>query len=406
MLQAARSVVDVLGRKWFVKRIEQEKAARLSFQQRSKDRRHNYIYRPVPHPLVCWILDFERMREEAVETNFLRINQNSMRLILLGQCLARVKDLPGFDKFIPRLRGEESFFPAAFEIETAAAHVSAGNHVEFVREKAGERTPDLKVTPPSGVIFWVECKCREGLNERDQKIAKFWVKLEQHLLRVFGPNKICAMVIVKALRDPVDGDLHPLLAQIFAAVEMGGLGELNPTTGLHLPVEVLHGHYELIVQILASPDEDVAGDGLELLGIRRDRVTMLMEMKTDENQRNRIRNPIILGFQNHRPMDKVKGLVGVFKNAADQIPKGGPGVVCIRVPDDFWMDDFDRYMDEAIQSLKKELCGDINRRINVVFVKSIMYQSLRDGEKTGLAGVPMSVSVEHDNPYFKVDRDV
>lgn len=400
-LAAARTIAEVMGGKWVMKRLEQEEADALVFKERAKDRRHAYMYRTQPHPLVQWILDCERVRKGAIETGYFRSHNSVLALIQFAQFLDKVKALPGFEKYLPRLRNGENFPAAAFEIETAASYVNAGNQVAFVLERSGERTPDIQVIRPSGAIFWVECKCRDGLNERDQKVAEFWVRLEQQILRFFGPNKVNATVVVRALRDPVTTDLHPLLAQIFASHERGGLGEFNSTTGLHDPVQVLNGRYALIVQPMTRPDEEIVGQGVEFLGDRADRLTMLMESRIDEQGRLLIRNPMILAFSNHRPMDKVRGLVNVLKSAADQLPKAGAGVVCIRLPDDFWSDDFDRYMAEAIEALQRELSGDHNRRITIAFIKSMIHRPISDGSRVGKARIPASVCVEHTNPYVR-----
>ena len=400
IMQSAMTVADVVGRKWIKKHVEEEEQEISRFKARANDRRHAYMYRSPPHPLVRYIMDFERMRMEAVESWRLSPNQNMLSLVLLGQCLNKVKDLPGFDKFVPRLRGRESFYPAVFEIETAAGYVNVGSQVAFVPENRNEKTPDILVTRRSGEVFWVECKCRDGLNERDQKIAEFWVILEEHILRVFGPKKISALIIVKSLRDPKREDIPQLLSLIFASIEAGGLGEISPATGLHSPVKVLGNQFELIVQPLAAPDQEISGSGLELLGANRDRVTMLMESKVDALGKTWIKNPIILGFQNCRPIDKVRGLVGVFKSAASQLPKSGPGVVCIRLPNNFWANEFDVYAAEAVRQFSGELSGENNRRVNMVLIKSMMHEHLSDGQRTGIGLRPVTVPIEHKNPYI------
>lgn len=247
-------------------------------------------------------------------------------------------------------------------------------------------------------IFWVECKCRDILTERDKKINVIWTELESALLREFGPKKINAAIIVKSLRDPVRDDIDGLLSFILDCTNNAQVS--NPGEAEEIRSISDHtNNYQIAVNILSNADEVIESQGISFNSSEKlDRMTMLAEMKIDKNNKSFVKNPIMIGFKNAIPSDKVSGIIHGFKSAVGQLPKEGPGVVWIRVADNSWNDNLDQSFAQAESLLKSELTGVQNQRINTVYLMTRIFQKLEKGNHKGLSYKPLILNVTHDNP--------
>jgi hypothetical protein len=121
-------------------------------------------------------------------------------------------------------------------------------------------------------------------------------------------------------------------------------------------------------------------------------------MKRDENNKSYVKNPMMIGIKNTIPSDKVTGIIHGFKSGVGQLPKEGPGVIWIRVPDNSWNDNLDQSFTQAESLLKSELTGTHNQRVNAVYLMTRIFQKLENGEHKGLGYKPLILNVAHDNP--------
>jgi hypothetical protein len=314
----------------------------------------------------------------------------------LASALASAKSAIGFSKLIPRIKREEEFFSAAFEAVVAAAYIDRGYAVEFI-EESSVKTPDLKVTRPDGYTSWVECKCRDEVIERDRINRSLWRDLESALVRSFGPAKTNVVVAVKCLKEPRRDELEPLKDFIFKQVRE------TPSTNIFrealnaAPVLDPTGHYQVVAQIIAPSDESVEGD----LNLRMpddfQYVSVKAEMKVLEAGRHTFRNPSIYAFTTKEISDGMPTVIRSFKSAVKQLPKDGPGVVWLKVPDGAWGRDFEGFFTRLGSELSRELSGDQNRRVNAVIVHARGFE--RDGlQENSRVYRGIQFQVEHNNP--------
>lgn len=204
---------ESIGSKWLGRKIKEEKKREAQDKLSVAKRKHSYLYRPQPHPLVQWAIQTQHWRKKCLQTGRLELDEAILKFATLGRVLGRSRHQKGFPRLINRLKQVAEFDAAAFEAEVAAGYLAKGWTVEFV-EEGGERSPDLKVMSSDGTVFWAECKCRDRLTERDKTIEAFWKELESTLLRFMGPKKLNFAIIVKALMDPERSMLDGLTRSI------------------------------------------------------------------------------------------------------------------------------------------------------------------------------------------------
>lgn len=389
-------VASIVGSKWILKKMKEEEKRRKQGTKNVRNRKHSYLYKTKPHPLVEWALESERWRKACLQSNRLELTESILKLSILGKALANARHQKGFDKLVGRLRQKAQFHSAAFEVEVASSYVERGWSVEFV-EEGKNRTPDLKVTKQDESAFWVECKCRDKLTGRDKKISEFWSELEASLLRILGPKKANVSIVVSSSSDPVRSELDSLRQFILQLVE--NAKDVGSSISGNNPTNDSLGKYQVVVKKLSEPNVSIEADGIRFESNKSfDRVCMTAEMKTDSDNKKFVKNPIILCFRSAIATDKVTGIINGFKSAVGQLPVQGPGVIWIRIPDNVWNDDLEKSFAQAESLIRKELSGSHNTRVNAVILMTRIFQKLsRDGQ-TGLGYKPLKKIIEHKNP--------
>jgi len=397
----ASETIDI---KWLSRKLKEEKRRQKQGKLGLKKRKHTYLYRASPHPLVQWSIEAESWRKACIKSRKMELREAVLKFAILGKSLEQARTCKGFDRLRNRLKIKKEFFAATFEAEVAASYTARNWDVEFV-EEGNERSPDLKITRDDGVVFWAECKCRDTLTERDRNLNSFWIELESTLLRVLGPKKLNYAIFIKALKDPNFAQLPALKDSIFDAVDKGGIGNFDIAGSKIKSVSDPTGNFLLSVTKLVDPDEEIKTTGIGFQSSENfDRVAIISEVKRDTTGDTHFRNPIIMAFKNVKPSDKVTGIIHGFKSAVGQLPEEGPGVIWIRVPDNAWSDKIDQSFKQAEDLLKAELKGRHNQRVNVVFLMTRLFQKLEKDGQTGLAYKPLKLAIEHENPCQSVNK--
>jgi hypothetical protein len=397
-------ISSVVGGDWVMKKLRHAKSEADKHSRTLDKRTHAYLFKPKPHPLIEWALEFERWREACIQNNRFELSQAVLRLFILGQSLEKAQYQPGFEKLISRLKQKDSFFSAAFEVEVAAWYIQRGFEVRFV-EEGSDRSPDLYVSK-NGSSCFVECKCRDALTERDKKIEAIWEELKETILKAVGPQKLNPLIVVKTDSDPERNEIDGLRDFLLDCCRKGGCGNYDHVTGCMEFATDPTGKYKVIVKRLLLPDEEIQQDKFEILFKDEiDNSAMVVEKRIDEKSKSHFKNPIFIGFKNTVLSDKVSGIVNAFKSAVGQLKKGKPGVVWIRISDDSWSRELDKSVERAISLLEAELRGGTNTRVNaVVLTTRTMANVIGDEKMRGLLYSPIYLSVENRTPAQILDR--
>jgi hypothetical protein len=311
IMDYASLIRDIVGRKWIYGRLEKERKKKPP-KNLSK---HSYLYSPPIHPLIALVLDFERWREECIRTNRFALNEGVIKLAILGRGLQTTQGQKHFDRLVARLRLERQFLSSAFEVEVAASYVERGWTIDFV-EEGENRTPDLMVTRSDGSVFWVECKTREQMTERDALLNSVWMRIEQNLLRHLGPNKLNFIVVVRALYGPEATDIEYISNFVLDAVRAGGYGQETDDRKVQSPKLEPSERFEVLVQFVSAPGAQIETSQFGVLGsLKPDRVTIAAEVKHQADGRTFFRNPKAFAFMTADPPDRVKGVVSALRQA-------------------------------------------------------------------------------------------
>lgn len=405
ILHHIRTVSDTIGPKWLWKKLKEEEKRQKRDKLNLKSRKHSYLYRPKPHPLVEWGWEVESWRKACLKSGKMELREAVLKFAILGKALEQAVVCKGFDRLRKRLKIKKEFYAAAFEAEVAASYKARDWDVEFV-EEGNERSPDLKITKDDGTIFWAECKCRDILTERDKNLSSFWAELESTLLRSLGPKKLNYAIFVKALKDPEFTQMPALKAFLLNTVDRGGIGFFDVAASKIKSVSDPTEKFLLSVTKLKDPDEEIKTSSIGVQSSENfDKVTLVSEVKTDKSGDTYFRNPIVIAFKNAKPSDKITGIIHGFKSAVGQLPEEGPGVIWIRVPDNAWTDKIDQSFKQAENLLRAKLKGSNNQRVNVVFLMTRLFQKLEKDGLTGLSYKHLKLAIEHDNPHQPVRTD-
>jgi hypothetical protein len=402
ILDYIRIASETIGATWLQRKLKEHKKRQSQDKLSATKRKYTFLYRPRPHPLIEWSIETENWRKACLTTGRLDLNEAVLKFAVLGKSLERARNQKGFSRLKNRLKQLAEFDAAAFEAEVASSYIAKGWAVEFV-EEGDQRSPDLKVTTGDGTLFWVECKRRDELTERDKNIHRFWIDLESGLLRVLGPNKLNFAILVKALVDPDRSTLADFTRFILQMIDKGGIGSINQETNEIRAAPDPTGKFNVLVHRLAAPDEEIKTSSIGLRASEDfDRVLIGAEAKKDEAAQTYFRNPVIVAFKNTQPSDKVTGIINAFKSAVGQLPEEGPSVVWIRIPDNAWVDKLDRSFNQAEGLIKSELTGNHNQRVNAVILMTRVFRKLQEADKTGLAYSPVTMTIVHQNPRCPV----
>lgn len=110
VMSSIRVIAEEIGGNWVIRKVSEEKKVIERFRVASKNRKYAYLYKPEPHPLIAWALEFERWQAACLESKRFELNEAILRLATLGQSLAKSRYQSGFDKLIGRLKQRDSFF--------------------------------------------------------------------------------------------------------------------------------------------------------------------------------------------------------------------------------------------------------------------------------------------------------
>ncbi len=402
ILSYVEVVSTMVGENWLNKTKKKESEFRQEAQRLASKGKINYIYRPEPHPLIAWFLEFEEWLDACRKSGRMEANIAVLRLTTLGRCLNQTRHLPGFTKLVNRLKHKDSFYSAAFEVEIADSYCNNGHKVTFIDESTNSRTPDLRVQKPDGSHFWVECKCRDKSTQRDQTNNSIWEELEQSIFKVIGRNKHNAAFIIRSKSDPTRDEIAELRDFLLKSLASGGIGKYDINTGAFDLAQGPTEKYLVAVQPLAVTDDEIKIDGIKLQSKLFDRYLVAFEFRAEGNQPANYRNPTIFGYINDHPSDVVKNIIHGFSSAVGQLPKEGPGIIWIRIPDNSWDDDFDTNVRKAETLLQSELTDDMNRRVNEIFLMTRVARAIHNGSQIGFSYTPITLSVRHPNPRHKV----
>jgi hypothetical protein len=379
-----------LGHDWVKRRLQTNDRHRR--EAAAGNHRKRMIRHEAAHPFIQWLVEYQAWHERCAATNATSPNQSVILIATFSSNLLQARSLSGFDGVLTRLLKPSEFLSASFEIEVSTAYVNKGWSVEFV-PAAGEPSPDLKVIDSVGQVFWVECKRRDGVTERDALNQAFFLNLKQALYRRWGPAKTNVGLRLCASTDPETGDLPSLTHRILTAAEQL-LANRRPDAQVEASDE--GGKYVFSLTYLADPDAELpfkgflAQDGyaFEVSGEVRQTPTGVAQ----------VRNPIWFAFKSGLPSDRFAGAINSFRAAVTQLPVEGPGVVWIRVPYPNGYPNAQSDLETLASVLRKELVAGQNTRVNAVVLSTRFFSSQPNQGKEAMTYAHACAAIEHPEP--------
>jgi hypothetical protein len=384
--------INILGIEWFSRQSTKDMYKREAVQQ--ADRTKQRLRYTPQHPIIQWHYEFSKWREAIASGLEVQANQSTLELASFTRDLIKVKNASGLEHVLARLQKPKEFSAAAFEVEVAASYVNREWEVEFI-QPSNERSPDIKVTTNNGLVFWVECKCRQ-LSGRDSLISVFWENLQEKLYRSWMPSKMNFGVLLTTAYDPVHSDLEEVADAIMRAANQ--LYDHPEKRRLGIQGKVVADKYVFRLQYLSDPDEELPFSGYNDGGA--DWYSMEGEVMYNSKGEGIIRNPKFYGFTNTNPPDKYLGVLNAFKSAVGQLPDQGPGVIWLRVPVPADGARSESDMRTMVKMLESEVSGRHNTRVNCIILSARFFANEQNQGQPAIAYRHISSIIEHNNPKF------
>jgi len=152
--------------------------------------------------------------------------QSMVRVISLGEYVKILKAVPNFDDKIKELRNKEDFNSIYFELKVASLFKKKDCFVSFIkRRRNGIKTPEFRVKC-DGIEFFVECKKKAPLTDREKQIQKFYNEIASKILTLIRKCKVNLRVDLKFLTIPNYEDKERILKELFQHIKDNTQDEL------------------------------------------------------------------------------------------------------------------------------------------------------------------------------------
>ncbi|MHA1888638.1 MAG: hypothetical protein ACTSX0_11460 [Promethearchaeota archaeon] len=155
-----------------------------------------------------------------LKLNWMKGNLQSMvRVISLGEYVTILKAVPNFDDKIKELKNKEDFNSIYFELKVASLFKKKECFISFIkRRRDGAKTPEFSVKY-NGIEFFVECKKKAPLTERENQIQRIYNEIASKILTLMREYKINLKVDLEFLTSPKDEDEETVLKELFQHIK-------------------------------------------------------------------------------------------------------------------------------------------------------------------------------------------
>ncbi len=317
--------------------------------------------------------------------------------------MQEVESLDGFSHIMERLKSTEEFYHVFFEAEVARGYRRQGYEVKFVKPLQIP-TPDLEVSK-NGQVFWVECKCREVRTKLDRSNEAIFRVLAQQVFNYLQKVNKNYFIAIAVNEDINSGDIKYLKNEVIKCVEGGEAGsiDLKNNECKFILAPSTDKRFFILAKKFGEPDQEVDLEPY-LWAIQQEFEYKHRHFESRQASLTKtvFRNAKIVCFRALKYTDRISVLINNFKAAAKQLPRKGPGIIWIRLPDLIHPIDFERLKSEIDAVFKDELAGERNRRVNSVHIASRIYEKLGPDEYGGQIYRPVMFEYKHSNPYQQI----
>lgn len=405
------SAVDLLGEKWL------EKKRKYYYSKKEGQHRHN------PPPKV--IQDYQRalkdLDKEEDETDFLfgDITESSLRFMQLGRFYQNLSDseviLPNGElvvedikeRYRSKLRDEDEFEKAKFEIQAAAGYSRRGFSVDFI-EEGEEKRPDLLVKSSEQEIF-VECKKLDKSSKKDRK-KKNQVNLllrktaeavdEESFIGLYHLEEIPSDSKIKGTISEIQNKNVQESEQI--ELEFGNLKLANlfsyrktvktPTAG-EQPLEQFKFFYNTYVRSKIKRNFDIDYMWEDLTEEEFSTGQVMAEVQ-ERGISVAWRKPKFIGAKFSRNKNQVKQILSQFDEAYGKFGKEKPNILHIEAPN------LEKLDEEKAKELENRIGGQLKVKSRISAV--VLSTSLIDKRNEIKFRQPVRI-IENYDPYSEIN---
>lgn len=150
--------------------------------------------------------------------------QSIVRVISLGEYVTILKAVPNFDDKIKELKNKEDFNSIYFELKVASLFKKKKCFISFIkRRRDGTKTPEFSVKY-NGIEFFVECKKKAPLTERENQIQRIYNEIASKILTLMREYKVNLKVDLEFLTIPKNEE--KILKELFQHIKDTTSGKL------------------------------------------------------------------------------------------------------------------------------------------------------------------------------------
>jgi len=212
-----------------------------------------------------------------------------------------------------RLRDKTEFPKVEYEIAIAAGYDRMGYKVEFI-PRTTARTGEFYVTDIDGNKVLIECKKKDKISPKEEKIASWWEEFQHLVMQKLKASKKSYGVAIYLPFDPVRDETHKVADEVGKLIAADHDGE----------IEVLAGKFKLKFQRNLTRESSEAFAKDASLGVGR----AMVNPKTGEATE-------VVEVRAYHPSDfideKVESIIATLGQAYGQLEEDKPNIVYIDI---------------------------------------------------------------------------
>jgi hypothetical protein len=275
------------------------------------------LHQAAAHPFALAWDDLMRGAADSAREGVFKLSEEAFFLLNTLHFFSIAKRDPHFNGLVGKMAGKDQFFSTVFEALTYASYVERGTPISLVPEsgKSGRRTPDLVSFIGEQSVF-VECKnLQDDLRNEDKVLSRLGPRIGSVLDRQRGSY----LIQISSRKKWLHSDVEPIVSTV---------ADMIRNFPLLLGAEIRDCDVR-IGQLLS------AGQTLRLpfdLPYSVDKCGWMGMKGHGEIDHAYVSKLWVVEAERFFDFRQGRRLVDLFRDAADQLPTGSPGVVHLQIP--------------------------------------------------------------------------
>jgi len=275
----------------------------------------------------------------------------------------------------------DKFEKIIYEIQVGALFAKNHYQIEFIKENALKKTPDIVVNFGEKKLE-IECKKKDIMTSRDKQNESFWNRITNESNILMNQNKKNLVIILETKNDPNNSDFKPIIQEIKRSIEEIQneiitierksfkivLKQVEPFDQIVVtPAAAIN--LETAMEVLASSEDYYKLCGVSNSFIELDHQSIGQWVQDLGNGFMQQKNRRFFGFKSKIMPDRITSVIDSINKANKQLSGDNPGLIFVdqNIVDKNIAETDLKRLDHLIKSLLKN-----NSKISGVVITQII----------------------------------